>query len=282
MALAAAIVKVIPKENWRDFSLSTTKTKIIATSYCAFLPPVVHTLAYKIRGRTFGWKSCIAEMFWLLGIYNHNFQNFFCFPNQAAKAVFHKQVLHTRHDAAGATSSKTILCQHFNKTSTSPFRVGEIWWTSCKSFPPPCRGYFSSLAVCMECKAPRISRPMGCWRTKLRDSMFIPSGQDRLSFCRFFSRCSKRHTQGITHESSFSTLICSVQDLIHAFAFAIQAKESAALARYAYVSWDAAWCSHLFCYGIAWQCDCTSLSCSFLFSHVLPSFAVYFETFWCL
>lgn len=41
---------------------------------------------------------------------------------------------------------------------------GESWWTSCKSFS--CRACCSFLAVCIECKEPKVSRPMGCCRTK--------------------------------------------------------------------------------------------------------------------
>lgn len=77
--------------------------------------------------------------------------------------------------------------------------------------------------------------------------MFIPSGQDAFKL-HMRQRDTHTHTHSITCQSSFSTKTCSVQDVIHALAFAIQAKESAALARYAYVSWDAPWCSHLFCH----------------------------------
>lgn len=82
---------------------------------------------------------------------------------------------------------------------------------------------------------------------KMRDHilMFIPSGQDAF---KLHMRQRDTHPQHHT-PIIFSRGTCSVQDLIHALAFDIQAKESAALARYAYVSWDAPWCSHLFCHG---------------------------------
>lgn len=123
---------------------------------------------------------------------------------------------------------------------------GESWWTSCNSFS--CRACCSFLAVSMECKEPRVSRPMGCCRTKnARSYSHVHTfGAGCFQIAHETKRYTHTHPQ---HQSSFSTGTCLVQDLIHALAFDIQAKESAALARYAYVSWDAPWCSHLFCHG---------------------------------
>ena len=46
----------------------------------------------------------------MLETHNHNFRNFFCFQNQAAKAVLHKQVLHIRHDGSfGADKIQLLL-----------------------------------------------------------------------------------------------------------------------------------------------------------------------------
>ena len=58
----------------------------------------------------------------MFGSHNHNFRNFFFFPNQAAKAVLHKQVLHTKHDAVVWSDpfQNNSLHQHFRKTSTFP------------------------------------------------------------------------------------------------------------------------------------------------------------------
>ncbi len=62
------------------------------------------------------------------GSHNHNFRNFFCFPNQVAKAVLHKQVLHTRQYAVVWSNlcQNNPLHQHFRKTSTFPHSFK--WW----------------------------------------------------------------------------------------------------------------------------------------------------------
>ena len=64
----------------------------------------------------------------MLGSHNHNFRNFFFFPNQAAKAVLHKQALHTRHDAVVWRDlfQNHSLHQHFRKTSTFP-HIFKCW-----------------------------------------------------------------------------------------------------------------------------------------------------------
>lgn len=132
---------------------------------------------------------------------------------------------------------------------------------------------------------PRVSRPLGCCRTKIFGVGCFQIAHDVFSHYSKTKRHTHTHRHSITHQSSFPhdmDMLGSRFDSCICFCHSGERVRSPGQIRLRVLGCSMVQSFVLLRHRMAmpWY-NGTSLFCSFLFSHALPSCVVYFETFWC-